>query len=315
MSSGELADVKGVRVGSWTGMATGVTVVLCPPETVGAGEIRGGAPATREIALLDPARTVQHVDAVVLSGGSAFGLAAADGVVAWLAESGRGFPTRGGPVPIVPAAAIYDLVVAGDERPGPAEGRLAAEAAAGGVESELRRVPSAGRESARSQGAGTGATVGKWRGPEHAVAGGLGQASTRVGGATIAALAVVNAIGDVVAEDGTVLAGSTAPRDSIPFPDPPPGDPGSPFLAGDPDPNTTLVVLATDAVCTKAECFLLAQSGHHGITHAVRPSHTRHDGDLVVALATGAVEAHLDRLRVAAADVVAEAIRDAVRET
>ena len=104
-----ITDVPGVRVGHWTGARTGVTVVLLPPGTIGSGEVRGGAPATRETALLDPARTVEHVDAVVLSGGSAFGLAAADGVMHGLAEHGRGFPTRGGPVPIVPTAAIFDL--------------------------------------------------------------------------------------------------------------------------------------------------------------------------------------------------------------
>ena len=284
-----ITEVAGVTVGHWTGTGTGVTVVLCPPGTVGSAEVRGGAPATRETALLDPSRTVEHVDAVVLSGGSAFGLAAADGVMQWLVEQGRGFPTRGGPVPIVPAASIYDLVEAGDERPGPEQGRIAVQAASRGGSFDVGRV-----------GAGTGATLGKWRGPDHATPGGLGSASARVDDATVGALAVVNAIGDVVAEDGTVLAGSTAPDDAPSFPDP------APFEA------TTLVVVATDARLTKAECHLVAQSGHHGMAAAVRPSHTRHDGDLVVALATGAVDAHLDRLRVAAADVVARAVRSAV---
>jgi L-aminopeptidase/D-esterase-like protein len=305
---GRLDDVAGIGVGHWTGAGTGVTVVLCPEGTVGSGEIRGGAPATRETALLDPARGMDRVDAVVLSGGSAFGLSTADGVMAWLVERGRGFPTRGGPVPIVPTAAIYDLVVAGDERPGPAEGRLAVEAAAASLDSG-DGVALRGRA-----GAGSGATVGKWRGPDDAVPGGLGQASATVDGATIGALAVVNAIGDVVDVDGTVLAGSTASPDSPPFPDPEPFSPEGEGQEGGPG-NTTLVVVATDALLQKGECFLLAQSGHQGMAHAVRPSHTRHDGDFVVALATGAVEGHLDRLRVAAAEVVAEAIRDAVRQT
>jgi L-aminopeptidase/D-esterase-like protein len=311
---GTITDVAGIRVGHWTGEGTGVTVVVCPPETVGSAEVRGGAPATRELTLLEPGRTVEHVDAVVLTGGSAFGLAAADGVLAFLAEQGRGYPTRGGPVPIVPTAAIYDLVTAESRRPGATEGRAAvAEALESGSDP---RATQSGR-----LGAGRGATVGKWRGPEHAVPGGLGNASIEDDGATVGALAVVNAIGDVVADDGRMLAGSTAPAGTTSFPDP------EPFLAdatplpgakprADPKPlqHTTLVVLATDARCTKAECHLLAQSGHHGLARAIRPSHTRHDGDVVIAVATGQVDAHLDRLRVAAADVVAAAVRDAVRD-
>jgi L-aminopeptidase/D-esterase-like protein len=289
--------LPGVQVGHWTGAGTGVTVVLCPRGTAGSVEIRGGAPAERETALLDPARAVEHIDAVVLTGGSAFGLAAADGVVAWLAERGRGFPTRGGPVPIVPTAAIYDLVESGGDRPGRDEGRAAADAA-------LRsRALAHGRV-----GAGTGATVGKWRGAEYAAPGGLGVAMTEVDDARIGALAVVNAIGDVVESDGRILAGSSAPADVPAFADP---DAGFEVAAE----STTLVVVTTDARCTKAECHLLAQSGHHGLAQAVRPSHTRYDGDLVLALATGVVEGHLDRLRLAAADVVAAAVRDAVRQT
>src|SRR5688500_16944306 len=134
-----ITDVTGILVGHWTGESTGVTVVLCPEGTVGSAEVRGGAPATREVALLDPTKTVETVDAVVFAGGSAFGLAAADGVVAWLAEHGRGVPTVGGPVPIVPAGCIYDLAPLGDDdtpwtRPGPSpeEGRTAIEGAARG---------------------------------------------------------------------------------------------------------------------------------------------------------------------------------------
>ncbi|MEX2256943.1 MAG: P1 family peptidase [Acidimicrobiia bacterium] len=285
---GELAP--GFRVGHWTGARTGVTVVVCPPDAIGSGEVRGGAPATRELALLDPARVVEHVDAVVFTGGSAFGLATADGVTAWLEEHGRGFPTRGGRVPIVPTAAIYDLIGAEGERPGAGEGRAAAEAADRGDELACGRV-----------GAGRGATVGKWLGPEYAVAGGLGVARAEIGGATVGALAVVNAVGDVVDADGRVLAGSSAPDSTEPFPE-------LPFAE-----STTLVVVATDAACTKVECHLVAQSGHLGIAYAVRPSHTRHDGDVVVAVASGTHEVHLDRLRITVADTVAEAVRAAVR--
>jgi L-aminopeptidase/D-esterase-like protein len=296
--------VAGVHVGHWTGDATGVTVVLLPPETVGAAEVRGGAPATRELALLEPGRTVQHVDAVVFSGGSAFGLAAADGVMRALAERGRGFVTRGGPVPIVPAACIFDLVAADAVRPGPGEGVAALDDAFGDGRLVTGRV-----------GAGRGATVGKWHGPDHLAEGGFGFAAAHAGDANVAAFAVVNAVGDVIADDGRVLAGSDAPPGAEAFPDPAafeavPDDHGRPADAG--AGNTTLVAVVTDARCSKSECHLMAQSGHHGMARAIHPSHTRHDGDLVVALATGPVEAHLDRLRVVVTEVVAAAIRNAV---
>ena len=136
-----ITDVPGVQAGHWTGAETGVTVVVLPEGTVGSVEIRGGAPATRETAVLDPLATVEQVDAIVLSGGSAFGLAAADGVMQALAEQGRGFPTRGGPVPIVPAAAIFDLVASGGERPGPEEGRAALAAAQDPARAAVRHRP------------------------------------------------------------------------------------------------------------------------------------------------------------------------------
>jgi L-aminopeptidase/D-esterase-like protein len=289
---------SGISVGHWTGDGTGVTAILCPEGTIGSGEVRGGAPATRETALLEPGRTVERVDAVLFTGGSAFGLAAADGAMAWLAEHERGFPTRGGPVPIVPTAAIYDLV-AGDARthpPGPDAGRAAIEAAA-----TASGPPAIGRV-----GAGTGATVGKWRGADHFVPGGLGTAHDADLG--VDALAVVNAVGDVLAADGRVLAGSTAPADAPPFPDP------KPFEA------TTLVAVATPWPLTKAQCHLVAQSGHDGLAMALRPAHTRHDGDLVIAVAThvaaeAEAEVRIDRLRAVVSEVVAEAIRSAVRQT
>lgn len=297
------SSVSAFRVGHWTGAATGVTVVLCPPGTVGAGEVRGGAPATRDCALLEPTRTVEQVDAVVLSGGSAFGLATADGVMTWLAAHDRGVETRGGRVPIVPAAAIYDLVVAGDERPGPDEGRAAVVAAhaAGDFLAEGGSASVMGGTS--RVGAGRGATVGTWRGPDHGVPGGLGAATARCGAATIGAVAVVNAVGDVIDDAGRPIAASSAAPDVEPFPE------TQPLMTGE---ATTLVVLATDARCTKVECALLAQSGHLGLAHAIRPSHTRFDGDLAIALASGVVDASIDRLRVVASAVVAAAIRSAV---
>jgi L-aminopeptidase/D-esterase-like protein len=288
-----ITDVPGVVAGHWTGEGTGVTVVLLPPGAVGSAEVRGGAPATRELALLDPARLVGQVDAVVLTGGSAFGLAAADGVMAHLEAQGRGVATGAGPVPIVPAASVFDLVASGGARPGPDDGAAAAAAAESGAPLASGRV-----------GAGRGATVGKWRGGEHAAAGGVGSAASYDGDAVIGALAVVNSIGDVIDSDGTVLTGSSAPPGTPSFPEP------TPFR---PLESTTLVVVATNARLTKADCHLLAVSAHHGLARALHPSHTRFDGDVVFAVATGAVGGHLDRLRVEATGVVAEAVRAAVR--
>jgi L-aminopeptidase/D-esterase-like protein len=278
--------VPGVRVGHWTGQGTGVTVVLAPSGTVGSGEVRGGAPASREHALLDPTRLVNRVDAVVMTGGSAFGLAAADGVMRFLAERGQGFPTSAGPVPIVVGMALFDLP---NEPPGAEQGHLAAVEAARGL------PPASGRH-----GAGTGATVGKWRGRDHAVPGGFGVATLTGGGATVSAFVAVNAAGDVIGDDGSVLAGSTAPA----------GAPGFPGLS--PFEQTTLVVVATDAVLTKADCHLVAVSAHDGLARSLRPAHTRYDGDFAVALATGETPAHPDLVREAAASAVAEAVRAAV---
>ena len=265
--------------GHWTGDGTGVTVILPPPGTVASGEVRGGAPATREFALLEPGRLVERVDAVVLSGGSAFGLAAGDGVMRLLRELGRGFPTDLGPVPIVVGMSIFDGSVATGP-PGADQGREAALAALSGVPFRTGTV-----------GAGTGATVGKWRGAVSP--GGVGRASGRAGAATVEAVAVVNAWGDV-------LTGDSVPVVSV----------HAPF----PVQNTTIAVVLTDARLSKLDCHLLAQSGHTGFARALHPAHSRYDGDAVVALATGEVDgADLDLLRAVTADVMAAAIRDAVR--
>ena len=269
--------VPGVAVGHWTDASarTGCTVVLLPPGTVASGEVRGGAPATREFELLRPERTVDRVDAVVMSGGSAFGLAAADGVVRWLAERGRGFPTPAGPVPIVVGMALFDLSVAG-RRPGAEEGYLASTAAGEGGEVRTGLV-----------GAGTGATLGRWRGEQRP--GGLGAALESSSQLQVGAVVAVNAFGDI--RDGS----------------PPPSSP----LEGDPFTNTTLAVVTTNARLTKADCFLVAQSAHDGFARALEPAHTRFDGDAAVAAATGEVEASVDEVRVLAARAVEAAIRSA----
>jgi L-aminopeptidase/D-esterase-like protein len=272
--------------GHWTGAGTGVTVIVPPPGTVGSGEVRGGAPATREFALLDPSRTVDRVDAVVLSGGSAFGLAAGDGVVGRLRERSAGFPTPLGPVPIVVGMSIFDGSVAGAP-PDAVSGRRAVVAAMSGEEFTTGAV-----------GAGTGATTGTWR--ERLDPGGVGLAISSVGPASLAALAVVNAWGDVIGPDGRPVFGDWSDAPVA----------GNPFEMA----NTTVAVLLTDAKLSKADCYLLAQSGHTGFARALDPAHSRFDGDAVVALATGEVtgEVNLDLLRVAAASTMADAIRNAV---
>ena len=247
----------------------------------------------RETVLLEPGRTVERVDAIVLTGGSAFGLAAVDGVLRAYAEHGRGFATRGGPVPIVPAAAIYDLVESGNTPPGPEEGRMALAAAGRPIDDSplaLGRV-----------GAGAGATIGKWRGQEFSVPGGVGSASVRDGDVVVGALAVVNAVGDVIGDDGRVLAGSTAPDDV------------GGFSHVEPFEHTTLVVVATNARLTKVECRLMSESAHDGLARAIHPAHTRHDGDIAFAVATGELETpQFDRLRVLATETTAAAVRAAV---
>jgi L-aminopeptidase/D-esterase-like protein len=270
--------IPGVAVGHWTDAEarTGCTAILFPEGTVASGEVRGGAPATREWALLDPQRLVDRVDAVLLCGGSAFGLAAADGAMAWLEKRGRGFPTPAGPVPIVVAAALYDLGV-GDPsvRPGPNEGRAACENAREG-DVETGRV-----------GAGTGATVGRWRGEQRDA--GLGSSVERHGDLVVGAVVAVNAFGD--------LRGAQ-PRD----PQPAEGRPGE---------STTLAVVATNGKLTKGDCLLVAQSAHDGLARALEPVHTQFDGDAAVAAATGAVETHVEPVRLMAARAVEDAVRAA----
>jgi L-aminopeptidase/D-esterase-like protein len=289
--SDDITDVPGIRVGHWTDDVglTGCTVVLLPDTgAVASADVRGAAPGTRETELLQPGRLVERVHALVLAGGSAFGLAAADGVMAHLADRGAGF--RAGPalVPIVPASVVFDLGV-GDVRahPDADSGRHAC------VDAEAGSPCGSGR-----YGAGTGATVGKLRGPEHALPGGLGTASRPLpGGGTLGALAVVNAVGDVVADDGAVLAG-VGPLDTVVPPE-----------WGQ---NTTLAVVATDVALTKAQAHRLATIGHDGLAQAIRPVHTSYDGDAVFVVSTGDAEEHMLTLEVAAVEVVARAIRSAV---
>jgi L-aminopeptidase/D-esterase-like protein len=280
MAAAMIAQVPGIAVGHWTDARarTGCTAILLPEGTVASGEVRGGAPATREWALLEPQRTVDRVDAVLLCGGSAFGLAAADGAMSWLEERGRGFPTPAGPVPIVVAAALFDLGV-GDPsvRPGPDEGRAACASAREGA-TECGAI-----------GAGAGATVGRWRGEQRAA--GLGGGLERDGDLVVGALVAVNAFGD--------LRGDERPP---------------PALAPAPFESTTLAVVATNGRLSKADCLLVAQSAHDGLARALEPVHTQFDGDAAIAAATGAVETHVEPVRLLAARAVEDAVRAALVE-
>ena len=318
-----LTDVRGVRVGHWTDAraATGCTVVVLPPGTVASGEIRGGAPATREFALLDPLRTVTTVDAVVLSGGSALGLSSCDGVCRALRERGRGFRTGGGPVPIVVGMSLFDLLEGeGPAFPGPAEGVAALEDAESAVvpDAALDRTGLAVSTLGRV-GAAAGATVGKWRGREHLRPGGLGGATARHGDVVVSVLVAVNAFGDVDEGDGDGVALDALPVDMAT------GAFGplavDPLLRdeveawGEPGTNTTLAVVVTNARLTKGECLLVAQGAHDGYARALFPAHTRVDGDAVVAAATGELEsaADVDLVRLLAVRAVEAAIRAAAR--
>ncbi len=285
-----LTAVPGVAVGHWTDRVgqTGVTVVVLPEPNRVVAEVRGAAPGSRELALLAPGMRIEQIQAIVLTGGSAYGLAAADGVMRALEADGRGHETPRGLVPIVPTAVIYDLM-AGDQaaRPGPPEG-AAAYAAASTDPVRMGRV-----------GAGTGALVAGWRGFEHFRPGGLGSAVETVEGATVGALAVVNAVGDVFTLDAEPLTGG-------------PTRPGPP--AGPPAPleNTTLVVVATDMAINRNDLTRLAVRAQDAVAACIRPGHTRYDGDVAFAVSCGEAEADLDAVGEAAFVAVGEAIAAAV---
>ncbi len=301
-----MIDFAGIRIGHYTynDHNTGCTVFLCPPGTFGSVDARGPAPGSRELALLAPDKPDEkEVNAILLTGGSAFGLAAADGVMRWLAERGIGHQTPIRPVPIVPAAVVFDMGLNSGAFLPDAAGGYAACAAAESFDGEIEQG---------NVGVGTGVLVGKWAGFPHMMKGGFGVASLRVGDVVVAAAAVVNAVGDVVNEDGTVLAGARNPDggwmaannalryvDMLPLP--PPGT------------NTTLVVVATNAILSRSELARLTHQAHNGMAIAVRPSHTRHDGDIAFALSTERVAAPNNLVNNMAVAAVSEAIRNGVR--
>jgi L-aminopeptidase/D-esterase-like protein len=319
---GAITDVTGIRVGhaqrTGDGWLSGVTVVLPPPGTVGSVDVRGGGPGTHETDALDPTTLVSTVDAVVLTGGSAYGLVTAHGAQRWCEEQGRGFPVTGGVVPIVPAAAIFDLGRGGDFSARPDADMGYAAAAAASAQKDGHDVERG------NAGAGTGAVIGRGK-----FKGGVGTASiTLDNGLVVGALAVVNALGlpfgtlPQRVEPGSVRLsdeGASTPRVSAAGTEPASDGPSAPEP---PQLNTTLVVVATNAALDPAECKRTASASHAGLARALNPSHTLADGDTVFCLATGEVtldssteaarQVSLITLQSAAADVVRLAILDGI---
>ncbi|MDO8490389.1 MAG: P1 family peptidase [Dehalococcoidia bacterium] len=300
-----ITEVPGITVGHYTDLkaATGCTVVLCEKGAVGGVDVRGSAPGTRETDLLRPMSLVSKVHAVLLGGGSAFGLAAADGVMRYLEEKGLGFKTSAGCVPVVPAAILFDLSV-GDAkvRPGPEEGYQASLSATGQPVAE------------GSVGAGTGAVVGKILGASSATKGGLGSSSQRLGkDIVVGAVVAVSAFGDVIDPGtGVILAGPRRPEggffDTVELlrrAD----KPGHYFPM-----NTTIGVVATNASLTREQANKVAQVAHDGLARTIRPVHTMVDGDTLFVLATGECKSPVDDIALGAiaVEVVAEAVVRAV---
>ncbi len=300
-----MIDFAGVRIGHATHpeFHTGCTAFLCPQGTYGSVDARGPAPGSREFALLAPDKPEdKEINAIVLTGGSAFGLATADGVMRYLSERGIGHPTPIRPVPIVPAAVVFDLGLNNEPfMPNAASGYAAC----------LAAEQFTGEIAQGNVGAGAGVLVGKWAGFPHMMKGGFGVASLRVGEVVVAAAAVVNAVGDVVDEDGSVLAGARDPAGGwlaagnplryVEWASPPP--------AGT---NTTLVIAATNARLSRSELSRLTHQAHNGIAITVRPSHTRHDGDVAFALTTSQVAGDLTLVNNMVVAAVGGAIRNGV---
>jgi L-aminopeptidase/D-esterase-like protein len=293
---------NGFSIGHWTDThaLTGCTVILCPPKTVGGCDVRGSSPGSRELSLLASEKTMQEVHAVLLTGGSAFGLAAADGAMKYLEEHNIGYQTPWVKVPIVPGAVIFDLNIGSTSiRPD--------------ADSGYKACVAARRESIAegSVGAGTGATVGKWGGIDSRMKGGLGLSSLSREKLVITAIAVVNAVGDVIDERGNVLAGARG-ADGVWLAD---REPLRVFTRAVPTPlsNTTLVAIMTNAKLNKVEVNRLAQRGHDGMARAIKPVHTSFDGDVVFGLASGEIEATFDLVAEMGADATAQAIRRGVQ--
>lgn len=304
MYDGSIVDVEGIEVGhAWDDKGnTGCSVVICREGAVGGVDVRGAAPGTRETDLLDPVNMMQEVHGIALCGGSAFGLAAVDGVMQYLEERGIGFDTGVARVPIVPAAVLFDLAY-GDSsvRPDRDMGYAACERATN-------------RERAQgSIGAGAGATVGKLMGMEHATKGGIGTASlTLPGGIVVGAIVAVNAFGDVVdVETGEIIGGALNPKTGE-FIDSSKTIISTDNLGSFVGQNTTIGVIATNAALDKSETNKLASMAHDGYALAIRPVHTMFDGDTIFALSTGTVNGDINVVGSAAVFAMAYAIDNAI---
>ena len=312
-----LTSLQGILVGHYTDdrRPTGCTVVLCPEGAVAGVDVRGAAPGTRDTEALSPSNTVQVVHGVLLTGGSAYGLDAAGGVMRWLEERGHGFQLGPAIVPVVPAAVIFDLWVddfSGDTptkslrvRPDLEAGYLACQSASS--EPVLQG----------NVGAGAGATLGKLNGPDCAMKGGIGSASLCVNGVTVAALVVCNALGDVIdPQTGQLLAGARISADSRTLMDIRQAQlNGHGISKPQTGSNTTIGVVATDAVLNKPQAHRLAQVAHDGLARSIRPVHTPMDGDTLFALGTGTSGQAADMMLLStlAAEVTAMAVVNAVR--
>ena len=301
-----ITDVSGIKVGHFTDKRrpTGCTVILTEAGATAGVDVRGAAPGTRETDLLDPKNLVQQVHAIVLSGGSAFGLETATGVVKYLEERGIGYDVGVAKVPIVPAAILFDLAV------GDAKVRPDAKAGYEACQKASDKMSTEG-----NVGAGAGATVGKLFGMNRAMKGGLGTASIKLpNGFTVGAIVAVNAVGDVF-ENGKLIAGARTPDGKKLMGTMPAilrGENPPPLLGGT---NTTIGVVATDAKLTKAECQKIAQMAHDGFARTINPAHTMFDGDTIFALATGKAEkaANVTLLGALAAEAMAQAVVRAVK--
>ena len=308
-SKGSITDVAGIKVGHFTDSRrpTGCTVILCEDGATGGVDVRGSAPGTRETDLLDPKNLVQQVHAIVLSGGSAFGLETATGVVRWLEERGIGYDVGVAKVPIVPAAILFDLTV------GDAKIRPDAEAGYKACKAASANAPAEG-----NVGAGAGATVGKMFGGKRAMKGGIGTASIKLDGLTVGAIVAVNAVGDVIdpttgkliagarTADGKKLAGTMAGilrGEALP-----------PMLGGT---NTTIGLVATDAKLDKAQAQKVAQMAHDGLARTINPAHTMFDGDTIFTVATGKTTStkpvNVTLIGALAAEAMAQAVVRAIR--
>ena len=314
-----LTSLQGILVGHYTDdkRPTGCTVVLCPDGAVAGVDVRGAAPGTRDTDALSPSNTVQEVHGVLLTGGSAYGLDAAGGVMRWLEERGHGFQVGPAIVPIVPAAVIFDLWVDDFSKTRPVSTqnpRIRPDAQAGYLACQAANSEPVQQGNV---GAGAGATLGKLNGPDCAMKGGIGSASLCVHGVTVAALVVCNALGDVVdPQTGKLLAGARVSADSRDLLDIVKaqlnGHSISKPQAGS---NTTIGVVATDAVLTKPQAHRLAQVAHDGLARSIRPVHTPMDGDTLFALGTGTSGQAADMMLLStlAAEVTAMAVVNAVR--